>query len=151
MSLSTAVIGAGSFGTALAVLASRAHDVQIWSRREDVAASIRLERRNPRYLTDIELPAGIAATSDLREALAGRALVILAVPSQSLRSVMKIAGPFLEPGAIVVSAVKGIEFETGLTMHGVLEDALTRYTTRGSPRSRDRPSPRRSHGASRRW
>ncbi len=124
MSLSIAVIGAGSFGTSLAVLAARAHDVRLWSRREDVASSINRDRRNPRYLSDVELPGGIAATADLRDALAGRELVLLAVPSQSLRSVMKTAGPFLEPGAIVVSAVKGIEFESGLTMHGVLEDVL---------------------------
>jgi glycerol-3-phosphate dehydrogenase (NAD(P)+) len=124
VSLSTAVIGAGSFGTSLAVLAARAHDVRIWSRREDVAASINRERRNPRYLSDLELPGGLAATADLRDALKGRELVLLAVPSQSLRSVMKDAAPFLEPGAIVVSAVKGIEFESGLTMHGVLEDVL---------------------------
>lgn len=124
MSTPTAVVGAGSFGTCLAVLAARAHDVKLWSRREEVAAAINRERRNPRYLSDIELPTGIEATSDLREALAGRELVILAVPSQSLREVMTAAAPFVEPGAIVVSAVKGIEFETGLTMHGVLEQVL---------------------------
>jgi len=120
----TAVLGAGSFGTCLAVLAARAHDVRIWSRRADVADAINRDRRNPRYLSDVELPAEVAATTSLREALAGRRLVIVAVPSQSLRGVMAEAGPFLEPGAIVVSAVKGIEFETGLTMHGVLEQVL---------------------------
>ena len=124
MSTPTAVLGAGSFGTSLAVLASRAHDVKLWSRREDVATAINQGRRNPRYLTDIDLPPGIEATADLRESLVGRKLVIVAVPSQSLRSVMQAAGPFLEPGAIVVSAVKGIEFESGLTMHGVLAEVL---------------------------
>lgn len=124
MSTPTAVLGAGSFGTCLAVLAARAHEVKIWSRREDVATAINRERRNPRYLSDVELPAGIEATTELGEALAGRELVIVAVPSQQLRSVMATAAPFLEPGAIIVSAVKGIEFETGLTMHGVLQEVL---------------------------
>jgi glycerol-3-phosphate dehydrogenase (NAD(P)+) len=124
VSTPTAVLGAGSFGTCLAMVAAREHDVKIWSRREDVAEAINRDRRNPSYLNEYELPAGIEATSDLREALAGRELVIVAVPSQSLREVMTQAEPYIEPGAIVVSAVKGIEFETGHTMLGVLADVL---------------------------
>jgi glycerol-3-phosphate dehydrogenase (NAD(P)+) len=124
VSTPTAVLGAGSFGTCLAMLSARAHDVKIWSRRQDVAEAINRDRRNPRYLSDFELSERIEATSDLRDALAGRELVIVAVPSQSLREVMRAAGPYIAPGAIVVSAVKGIEFETGLTMNGVLEDVL---------------------------
>ena len=120
----TAVLGAGSFGTCLAMLSARDHDVKIWSRREDLAESINRDRRNPRYLSNFELPDRIEATTDLRDALAGRELVIIAVPSHSLREVMTAAAPYVEPGAIVVSAVKGIEFETGKTMHGVLEDVL---------------------------
>jgi len=106
------------------MLCAREHDVKIWSRRPDVAESINRERRNPRYLSQFEFPERVEATSDLRDALTGRELVIIAVPSHSLREVMRRAGPFIEPGAIVVSAVKGIEFETGLTMNGVLEDVL---------------------------
>lgn len=126
MSTPTAVLGAGSFGTCLAMLCAREHDVKIWSRREDVAASINREHRNPRYLSEFELPPRMEGTADLRDALAGRELVIVAVPSHSLRDVMREAGPYIEPGAIVVSAVKGIEYETGLTMNGVLEDVLAR-------------------------
>ena len=106
------------------MLSAREHDVKLWSRREDVAETINREHRNPRYLSDFELPHRIEATTELGEALAGRELVIIAVPSQSLREVVKLASPHLEPGAIIVSAVKGIEYETGLTMHGVLEDVL---------------------------
>lgn len=124
MSTPTAVLGSGSFGTCLAMLSAREHDVKIWSRRVDVAETINRDHRNPRYLSEYELSPRIEATTELGEALAGRELVILAVPSQSLREVMKLAGPMIEPGAIIVSAVKGIEYETGLTMHGVLEDVL---------------------------
>jgi len=106
------------------MLSAREHDVKIWSRREDVAIAINHKHRNPRYLSDFELSHRIEATTVLPEALAGAELVIIAVPSQSMRQVMAEAGPFIEPGAIIVSAVKGIEFETGLTMHGVLEDVL---------------------------
>jgi glycerol-3-phosphate dehydrogenase (NAD(P)+) len=106
------------------MLSAREHDVKIWSRSEDVAITINREHRNPRYLDDFELPERIEATTDLAEAVAGAELVIVAVPSQSLREVMTEAGPLIEPGAIIVSAVKGIEYETGLTMHGVLEDVL---------------------------
>lgn len=124
MSTPTAVLGAGSFGTCLAMVSARENDVKIWSRRADVAESINRDRRNPRYLTQHTLPDRIEATTDLRDALAGRELVIIAVPSHSMRDVMREAGPYIEPGAIIVSAVKGIEFETGHTMHGVLEDVL---------------------------
>jgi len=124
VSTPTAVLGAGSFGTCLGMLGAREHDVKIWSRREDVAESINRDHRNPRYLSEYALPENLEATTELQDALSGRELVIVAVPSTSLREVMSAAGPWIEPGAIVVSAVKGIEFETGLTMHGILEDVL---------------------------
>ena len=106
------------------MLAARNHDVKIWSRRKEIAEAINRERRNPRYLSEFELPSQIEATTDLHEALSGAELVIIAIPSQALREVMTRAGEFIEPGAVIVSAVKGIEFETGLTMHGVLEEIL---------------------------
>ena len=106
------------------MLAAREHDVKIWSRRQEVVEAINRDRRNPHYLSDFELPDHLEATTDLREALAGAELVILAIPSHALRDVMTRAGEYIEPGSIVVSAVKGIEFETGLTMHGVLEEIL---------------------------
>jgi len=124
VSTPTAVLGAGSFGTCLASLAAREHDVKIWARRAEVAESINRDHRNPRHLTEYDLPENLEATTDLRDALSGRELVIVAVPSTSLRQVMETAAPWIEPGAIIVSAVKGIEFETGLTMHGILEDVL---------------------------
>jgi glycerol-3-phosphate dehydrogenase (NAD(P)+) len=119
-----AVLGAGSFGTCLAVLAAREHDVTIWARDPGVAAAIERERRNPRYLTEVSLPASVRATSDLGEALAGREVVICAVPSHGVRSVMAEASRAMDPESILVSTVKGIEVETGMLMHQVLEDVL---------------------------
>ena len=106
------------------MLCAHEGDVTLWSRSSETAEVINRERRNPRYLSEFSLPDAIVATADLREAVTGRELVICAVPSHSLRDVMTAAAPHLEPGAVVVSAVKGIEFETGMTMHQVLEDVL---------------------------
>jgi glycerol-3-phosphate dehydrogenase (NAD(P)+) len=119
-----AVLGAGSFGTCLAVLAAREHDVTIWARDPAVAAAIQSERRNPRYLTSVELPENVRATADLGEALAGRELVICAVPSHGVRAVMAEAARYMDHESILVSTVKGIEVETGMLMHQVLEDVL---------------------------
>jgi glycerol-3-phosphate dehydrogenase (NAD(P)+) len=124
MPVPVAVLGAGSFGTCLAVLAAREHDVVIWARDPEMAKSIERDRRNPRYLSDVELPEGLRATSDLEEALRDRELVICAVPSHGVRDVMRRAAPFVDPEAIVVSTVKGIEVETGMLVHQVLEDVL---------------------------
>ena len=119
-----AVLGAGSFGTCLAVLAARKHDVTIWARSPEVAAAIENERRNPCYLTDIELPDNLRATSNLAEALEGRELVICAIPSHGVREVMSRAGKVMDPETILVSTVKGIEVHSGMTMDRVLQDVL---------------------------
>jgi glycerol-3-phosphate dehydrogenase (NAD(P)+) len=124
MGAPVAVIGAGSFGTCLAHLCGRENDVRLWARNADLADAINATRRNPRYLTEIELPATVRATCEMAEALEGSELVIVAVPSHSVREVMAAAAPHLSPEAILVSAVKGIEYETGMTMHQVLEDVL---------------------------
>ncbi len=125
MATPVAVLGSGSFGTALAALAaSRDHDVTLWARSPDVAEVIEREHRNPRYLTDIPLPPAVRATSDLAEALAGRELVILAVPSHGLRDVVGAARHLLADGAVLVSTVKGIEVDTGLLVHQILEEIL---------------------------
>lgn len=120
------MLGAGSFGTALALLAaSREHEVVLFARSPEVAEAIERERRNPRYLSDVPIPPGVRATSDLAEALAGRELVVLAVPSHGLREVMGAARAHLADGAVLVSTTKGIEVETGLLVHQMLEEILT--------------------------
>jgi glycerol-3-phosphate dehydrogenase (NAD(P)+) len=119
-----AVIGAGSFGTALALLCAREHPVALWARDPDLAARIRATRRNPRYLSDLVLPDAVAATSDLAEALAARELVLLAVPSHGLRAVAAEVSRHLAGDAILVSVAKGIEEGTLLTMDRVLVQAV---------------------------
>ena len=125
MSQPVAVVGAGSFGTCLAMLCARENDVLLWARDPEVADTINREHRNPRYLSEAALPEALRATTDLEEALSGRELVICAVPSHAVREVMSKAAPKLGTDPIIVSAVKGIELETGMTMHQVLEDVLS--------------------------
>jgi glycerol-3-phosphate dehydrogenase (NAD(P)+) len=124
MSIPVGVLGGGSFGTCLAILCEGCGDVTLWTRSEATAEAINREHRNPHYLSDSVIPAGVRATSELREAVANKELVICAVPSHAVREVMREAAPHLAPGAILLSAVKGLEFETGMTMHQVLRDVL---------------------------
>jgi glycerol-3-phosphate dehydrogenase (NAD(P)+) len=119
-----AVLGAGSFGTCLAKLCAREHDVTIWARTPSVADAINRDHQNPRYLTDVELPGNVRATSELAEALSGQELVICAVPSHGVRDVMGKAAAWLSSEAIVVSTVKGIELSTWMRMDQVLRDVL---------------------------
>ena len=124
MGVPVAVLGAGSFGTCLAALCGRESDVRLWARSKSIAEAIQTQRRNPAYLTDLAIPDRITATHDLAEALAGAAFVIVALPSHAVREVMRQAAPLIDPDAIVVCTAKGIEFETGMLMHAVLEDVL---------------------------
>ncbi len=124
MSIPVCVIGAGSFGTCLAILCARHGDVTLWSRDEAVSQAINRDRHNPRYLSDAEIPETVRASSDLAQTVADKELVICAVPSHAVRDVMQQAAPHIAEGAILLSAVKGIEYETGMTMHQVLRDVL---------------------------
>jgi glycerol-3-phosphate dehydrogenase (NAD(P)+) len=125
MAVRVAVLGAGSFGSCLAILcADRGHDVTLWARDPAFVDAIARERRNPRYLKEIEFPASIRPTADLGEALADAEMVIVSVPSHAVRDVMARAAPALPAEAILVSTVKGIELDTGKTMDAVLEEVL---------------------------
>ncbi len=108
-----AVLGAGSWGTAFSiVLADGGNDVTIWARREEVAAAINGERENGDYLPGIQLPPAVSATHDVEKALHGADVVVLATPSQSLRENLTQWAPFVEPDAVFVSLMKGVELGT---------------------------------------
>jgi glycerol-3-phosphate dehydrogenase (NAD(P)+) len=124
MAIPVGVLGAGSFGTCLAMLCAREHDVRIWARDADLAESINRDRRNPRYLSDVHLPERVHATADLAEALEGREMVICAIPSHGVRDVVGRASEHLPEGAILVSTVKGIELGSWKRMDQVFEDVL---------------------------
>ena len=108
-----AVLGAGSWGTAFSiVLADGGNDVTLWARREEVAATINSERENTEYLHGIQLPPAVSATHDVEKALHGADLVVLATPSQTLRDNLTVWAPYVEPGAVFVSLMKGVELGT---------------------------------------
>jgi len=120
-----AVLGAGSWGTALAYsLAKQGRDVVLWARREEAARTIRETRHNASYLPDVELPESVEVTSDIELAVKGAWLWVVAVPSQSVRGVTRPLARLASSTVTVVSVAKGIENETLLTTSGVLREAL---------------------------
>ncbi|MFG2108174.1 NAD(P)H-dependent glycerol-3-phosphate dehydrogenase [Micromonospora chersina] len=121
MSGHVAVLGAGSWGTAFAkILADAGRDVTILARRASVAEAIRTGRHNPDYLPDVRLPDRVSATGDAEEAIAGAEVVVLSVPSQTLRANLADWTPYLDADATLVSLMKGIELGTTKRMSQVI-------------------------------
>ncbi|MEZ0311790.1 MAG: NAD(P)H-dependent glycerol-3-phosphate dehydrogenase [Myxococcota bacterium] len=119
-----AVLGGGSFGTALAELMARqGMDVCLWMRNAERCATMRQTRRNPDYLQDFELSTRLTATADRDEALAGADLIVLSTPSQVARQVL---GDFKSklPRVPLILAAKGIENDTLMTLEEVVVDVL---------------------------
>jgi glycerol-3-phosphate dehydrogenase (NAD(P)+) len=120
-----AVLGAGSWGTTLAILLTeKSHRVNLWSYREKEAEIIRSTRENPSFLPGIWIPKDITVTSEIHEATEGAEMVIGAVPSQYLRSVMLRLKDLPWGNRIVVNVAKGIENGTLMTMSEMLHDAI---------------------------
>ena len=109
-----AIIGAGTWGTALAIIAARAgHDVQLWSRNLDLITAVNEQRINPFYLSSARIPERVAAFSEIASAVNQAEHVIFAAPSHAARELLTTLAPHLNESAIVVSVAKGIEIETG--------------------------------------
>lgn len=122
-----AVIGAGSWGTALGVLAARAgHEVHLWSHNPAVVEAINSEHVNPRYLTDLQIPDTVRATNNLIDAVKRAEIVILAAPSHATRELLAAMTPALPAELIMVSATKGIEIDTGKRISQVVAELVPR-------------------------
>ncbi|MCG7267465.1 NAD(P)H-dependent glycerol-3-phosphate dehydrogenase [Corynebacterium sp. ACRQJ] len=118
-----AVMGAGSWGTTVAkVFADAGNEVRLWARRAEVAEDVRDNHRNSAYLGDIELPAAMTGTTDPAEALNGAEIVVLGVPSQSLRENLQNWKDLIGPDASLVSLAKGIEHSSGLRMSQLISE-----------------------------
>lgn len=118
-----AIIGAGSWGTALAIMAARAgHTVQLWSRNPDLSRSINESHINSQYLKSIQIPSSVTATSELNTALDEAELVLFAAPSHAARELFTAITPHLSDAAILVSVSKGIEIETGKRISEIVKE-----------------------------
>ena len=121
-----AIVGSGSWGTALALSLARRgdHSIALWSHSAAVAQSIREQRENLVYLPGFPIPRQIEPATDLTAAVLGADIVISAIPSQYVREIYQAMAPAVRRGQLIVSATKGIEDQTLLRMTQVIEQAL---------------------------
>jgi glycerol-3-phosphate dehydrogenase (NAD(P)+) len=134
-----AVIGAGSWGTALAMIAARNHHrVKLWAREAELASEINRVHKNPIYLSDFELPENLHATTDIEATIAEADFALLVVPSHAMREILTRLRPFLKSDLVLVSAAKGVENNTLMRMQEVATDVLqqdlrSRYVALSGP------------------
>ena len=120
-----AVLGTGAWGTTFAaVLADAGCEVTLWGIAEDVCAEINTQHTNQAFLPDVVLPDTIRATTDPAEALAGAGLVAIAIPAQIARQALEPLAGLLEPDAVAVSLIKGVELSSYRRMSQVVAEAL---------------------------
>ena len=119
------VLGAGSWGTALAVvLHKNGHEVTIWSIAQNEIDMLKKEREHKDKLPGVKIAEEIGLTTDLKEAISGRDMLVVAVPSPYIRSTAKSMAPYVEDGQLLVSVAKGIEEGTLMTLSAILEQEI---------------------------
>lgn len=124
-SLHVAILGGGSFGTALAnIIATNGHQACLWFRDEVRAAECQKSRENSKYLPGYRLHDRLNVSANLEQALARADVVVIAIPSDSYRQVVRSAAPLVNPGTIFVSATKGIESPDFILMSDILAQEL---------------------------
>lgn len=122
----TSIIGAGSWGTALAVTQARqGRPVKLWAYESEVVESIRARRENEVFLPGVTLPQGVAVTNDLEEALEGARIVLTVMPSHFCRDLFARMLPHLNSDMIFVSATKGIDAERLMRMSEIIRAAVS--------------------------
>jgi glycerol-3-phosphate dehydrogenase (NAD(P)+) len=131
-----AVIGAGAWGTALAIALGRGgtHQLKLWAYEKEVVDSIRATQVNELFLSGCPLPESIEATQSLAEAIAGAEIVLSVMPSHHARRLWSQMKPLLDPAMLLVSATKGLENESLLRMTEVISDVLTQGEGSFQPR-----------------
>lgn len=125
MKKQVAIIGAGSWGTALAtVLADNQHEVMLWVRDQETAEQMNKERCNRKYLPDITLDPLITASADLEATVTGKKVVVLVLPSHAMREVVRQLSAFLEPDVLLIHATKGFELDSLKRMSEVISEEV---------------------------
>src|SRR6478752_2264510 len=120
-----AVVGAGSYGSCLAMLFGRAgHRVTLWARNPEIAAQMEQSREAQAYLPGHKIPATVSVTSDLEQAVRGKQFVVGVTPSHGAREVFGKAAQWMDPDAIVINASKGLEDGTLMTIDRVYAEIL---------------------------
>jgi glycerol-3-phosphate dehydrogenase (NAD(P)+) len=128
-----AVVGAGSWGTALAnLLAKKGHTVRMWSFEADVAATINAAHENTKYMRGVALAPTLTASTDLESVIRGADAILSISPAQHVRGVMQQAAPYIGEDALVISASKGIEIGSLKTMAQVLAEVLPKNVAANS-------------------
>ena len=124
-----AVVGAGAWGTALAMVAGRRgdHEVRLWALEKEVVQSITRSHSNDLFLPGIAIPSGIAVTNDFKEALAGVEIIVSVMPSHHCRRTFEHMAQWLQPQMLFLSATKGVENDTLLRMTEVIDEVVQRF------------------------
>ena len=130
------VLGGGSWGTTVAALASHNTEALMWARDADVAAEIDGEHLNTRYLGDRVLPDALRATADLERAVASADVLVVGVPSHSMRDVLREAAQHVRPWVPVISLVKGLEPVTRLRPTQVIAEEMSEHPVGPARRAR---------------
>lgn len=118
------VLGAGSWGTAVAALAAANGETILWARRPEVAAAIAENHRNPAYMQTFDLPPSLVASSDLSASTATADVLVVGIPSHGFRDILQRAAADIAPDATILSLTKGIEKDTLMRMTEVVADVL---------------------------
>lgn len=120
-----AVIGAGSWGTAVAaLLAGKKKDVTLWGRNPELIDHINRYNKNPTYLENLRIPERLIATADIAQAVSGKELIIMAIPSHAIRQTLELLSSDVRDDAKFISLIKGIEIESLSTMSAIIADEL---------------------------
>ena len=123
--MKVAIIGSGSWGTAIAnLLAEKGSKVTLWARDPNVSEVINKDHVNPRYLTDIRLKQDIESTTDISFAIDNAEMIVLAVPSHSMRDIIEKIRPNIRDDQLLVSVVKGLETDSTKRMSQVIEELV---------------------------
>jgi len=125
--MTVGVLGAGSWGTAVAALAAAKNDTLLWARRPDVAETINRRHFNPAYLSEFSLPESLVASSDIRHVAANCEILVVGVPSHGFRDILEQTADSIPDSIPILSLTKGIEAGTLMRMTEIIADVLPNH------------------------
>jgi glycerol-3-phosphate dehydrogenase (NAD(P)+) len=124
MKLNVGVLGGGSWGTTVASLTAKNNDTILWARNEKVVQEINEEHTNSEYLSSAKLNRNLKASSSIEETVKNADVIVMGIPSQHFREVLRVAKPFIRPWVPIVSLAKGLELDTKMRMTAIIAEEL---------------------------